>query len=192
MAGSKSRQWSITKLQCKEWLQSGSVASVWASNWADDSIAFDMSWHPDGFSVIYNIDIDFYSEDIFPYQGEEIINEYILDDAEKVLAMWWSQIEVAKSWVSTEKWLSRRGLPSDDYLYAGLAYLYGQRAKMFPLGITQLLSQDMSVPLSTTKERIRKAREKEFLSSPGKGLNGQGEITRKAINLLKKEGLLNE
>jgi hypothetical protein len=61
---------------------------------------------------------------------------------------------------------------------------------MFPLGVTQLLSDDMSVPLSTTKERIRKAREKGFLTSPGKGLNGQGEITKNAIKLLKEKGYM--
>jgi hypothetical protein len=46
------------------------------------------------------------------------------------------------------------------------------------------------VPLSTTKERIRKAREKGFLTSPGKGLNGQGEITKNAIKLLKEKGYM--
>ena len=146
-----------------------------------------MSWHPDGFSVIYNIDIKFFSDDIFPYQGEEIINEYILDDVEKSLSDWWASVERAKSWVIPTRWQLRKGLPADDILYASLAFLYSQRAKMFPLGVTQLLSDDMSVPLSTTKERIRKAREKGFLTSPGKGLNGQGEVTKKAIKLLKEE-----
>jgi len=67
--------WGVTKIQCKEWLQNGSTASIWAINWSNDELAFDMSWHPDGFSVIYNIEIDFFSDDIFPYQGEEIINQ---------------------------------------------------------------------------------------------------------------------
>jgi hypothetical protein len=60
---------------------------------------------------------------------------------------------------------------------------------MNPLLVTKLLSADMSVPESTTKERIRKAREKGFLTSPGKGLNGQGEVTQSAKRLLRKEGL---
>ena len=145
-----------------------------------------MSWHPDGFSVIYNIEIEFFSDDIYPYQGEEIIKEYILDDVEKTLSNWWAKVELAKTWVAPSKWQLRRGLPTDDILYASLAYLYSQRAEMFPLGVTQLLSDDMSVPLSTTKERIRKAREKEFLTSPGKGFNGQGEVTKKAEKLLRE------
>jgi hypothetical protein len=178
--------WGVTKIQCKEWLQNGSTASIWASNWSNDELAFDMSWHPDGFSVIYNIEIDFFSDDIFPYQGEEIINQYLLDDVEKALSEWWTRVELAKSWVVTSKWQLRRGLPTDDILYASLAYLYSQRAEMFPLGVTQLLSDDMSVPLSTTKERIRKVREKEFLTSPGKGFNGQGEVTKKAEKLLRE------
>lgn len=188
MSQRSSNIWGVTKIQCKEWLQSGSLASVWASNWSDDSIAFDMSWHPDGFSVIYNIEIDFFSDDIYPYQGEEIINEYILDDVEKTLSKWWAKVELSKTWVAPAKWQLRRGLPTDEVLYASLAYLYSQRAEMFPLGVTQLLSDDMSVPLSTAKERIRKAREKGFLTSPGKGLNGQGEVTKKAIKLLMNVG----
>ena len=56
----------------------------------------------------------------------------------------------------------------------------------------QKMCDDMGVPLSTAKERVRKAREKGFLTTPGKGLNGQGEVTEKAIKLIKKVGLLNE
>lgn len=186
MSPRSSNIWGVTKIQCKEWLQNGSTASIWANNWSNDEIAFDMSWHPDGFSVIYNIEIDFFSDDIFPYQGEEIINQYLLDDVEKTLSEWWTRVELAKSWVMPRKWQLRRGLPTDDILYASLAFLYSQRAEMFPLGVTQLLSEDMSVPLSTTKERIRKAREKGFLTSPGKGFNGQGEITKKAEKLLRE------
>ena len=187
MSPRSSDVWGVTKIQCKEWLQNGSTASIWAINWSNDELAFDMSWHPDGFSVIYNIEIDFFSDDIFPYQGEEIINQYILDGVEKTLLEWWTRVELAKSWVVPTKWQLRRGLPADDILYASLSYLYSQRAEMFPLGVTQLLSEDMCVPLSTTKERIRKAREKGFLTSPGKGLNGQGEITKKAMKLLTEE-----
>ena len=190
LAKSKNQQWSITKIQCSEWLQGGDIAFVWASNWADDSISFEISWHPDGYCVYYNIELDFLSDDVFPYQGDEIVKNYILDKADEALAKWWGSVTKMRTLLATDKWQLRRGLPSDDYLYAGLAYLYELRAKMSPLSVTKLLSEDMSVPLSTTKERIRKAREKEFLSKPGKGLNGQGEVTKKAIKLLEKEGVL--
>jgi hypothetical protein len=190
LARSKSQQWSITKIQCQEWLQSGDLAFVWASNWADDSISFEMSWHPDGYSVYYNIELDFLSDDVFPYQGDEIVKNYILAGAERALAEWWALVIKMRKLLAPDKWQLRRGLPSDEYLYAGLAYLYAQRAEMFPLSVTKLLSEDMSVPLSTTKERIRKSREKGFLSKPGKGLNGQGEVTKKAIKLLEKEGVI--
>jgi hypothetical protein len=91
--------------------------------------------------------------------------------------------------LTLSKWQKGSGA-SNDSLYAGLAYLYAQRAEMFSLNVAKLLSEDMSVPLSTTKERIRKAREKGFLSKPGKGLNGQGKVTDKAIQLLEKEGII--
>jgi hypothetical protein len=182
-------QWEIDKLQARDWLQSGSVASVWASNWAGDSIAFDMTWHPDGFSIVYNIEVSFYSEGLVAYLAEDIINDSILSDAETRLSDWWKQVIQIRKWVQPADWNAGRGMPSPDFQYAALAFLYTLRAQMFPLSVTQLLSEDMSVPASTTKERIRKSREKDFLTSPGKGLNGRGELTNKATKTLRAKGI---
>ena len=190
MANSRIDSWSIDKIQCSEWSYSGNVADVWASNWANDLISFSMSLHPDGFSVTYNFEVDFYSEVLHPYEAQEIVESHILGQAEQALESWWNDLSEARDFAKSKQTQMTRGLPAEDSFYAAVAYLYKLRAQMQPLMVTQLLSQDMSVPTTTINERIRKAREKELLTSPGKGMNGQSEMTNKAIKLLKMEGLI--
>ena len=182
--------WSIDRIQCSDWSQPGGMADVWASNWTNDEISFSLALHPDGFSALYNIEIEFYSPDLHPYQGQEIIEEFILGKAESTLDLWWKHVKKVREFIIAKQGKLIRGLPADDLFYASVAKIYELRAQMQPLFVNQLLSEDMSVPMTTTKERIRKAREKGFLSSPGRGMNGQGEITAKAIQLLKKEKVL--
>ena len=52
------------------------------------------------------------------------------------------------------------------------------------------MALDIGASVAATKQRVRKAREKEFLTSPGKGLVGKGKVTQKALNLVRKEKLL--
>jgi len=188
----KQDSWEISKIVCSSWHKSGNVALVWASNWANDELYFEMSIHPDGYSVTYNLEFNFYSDDLAPYMGVDIVEKEILPVAEEILEEWWDRIIQVSALVRPKQWKTQRGLPADESLYAAVALLYSERKRMNPLKVTSLLADDMGVPLSTAKERVRKAREKEFLTTPGKGLNGQGEVTEKAIKLIKKDGLLNE
>jgi hypothetical protein len=188
LSESRIHSWSIDKIQCSEWGYPGSVADVWASNWSHDQISFSVSMHPDGYIVFYNIELEFSSADLSPYQVEEIVKEQLLSEAEQVLETWWKSVEVSRDFIKSKQSQITRGMPAEDSLYAAMAHIYVLRAQMQPLLVNQLLAQDLSVPTTTIKERIRKTREKEFLTSPGKGMNGQGEITSKAIKLLKKEG----
>ena len=190
MVNQNSHSWEITKIVSSSWHQNGNVALVWASNWANDQLYFEMSIHPDGYSVSYNLEFDFYSPDLEPYMGVDIVDNEILPMAEEVLGEWWDRITQFSVLVEPKQWKAQRGLPADESLYAAVALLYSERKRMNPLKVTSLLADDMEVPLTTAKERVRKAREKGFLTAPGKGLNGQGEVTEKAIKLLKKEGKL--
>lgn len=184
-----SQMWSIDKVVCEGWGEAGSYAYVEASNWNHDTLSFEISLHPDGYPVFYNVDVDFNSGQLTAYQADEIIRDLILDELCAKLESWWEGvIESAKN-LEPKFWEVTRGLPVADIQYARLANLYQIRASMAPLRVTQLIAQDMKVPLSTAKERLRKAKEKEFLTNPGRGLNGQGEITEKARKLLRKEGL---
>jgi hypothetical protein len=179
--------WSIAKILCSNWGDISCTAVVRASNWANDELDFEIAIHPDNYLVFYNVDIDFRSTELSAFQANEIIQNELLAEAEQLLDEWWQKVVLARKDMGHKDWGVARGYAVDDLQYARLARLYTLRAKFAPLNVTQLLSEDMSVPLTTTKERIRKAREKDFLTSPGKGLNGQGELTKKAKQLLEKE-----
>ena len=182
--------WSISKIICENWDQPNCRAEVWASNWSNDQLEFEIAIHPDNYLVFYNVIVNFYSPDISTFQANDIIQAQLLGEAESLLDQWWGQVLSARRYLGRRDWEVPRGFAADETQYARLAQLYTLRAKYSPLRVTHVLSEDMSVPVSTTRERIRKAREKGFLTSPGKGLNGQGEITAKAIQLLKKEIVL--
>jgi hypothetical protein len=181
--------WSIDKVVCEGWGEAGSYAYVEASNWTHDSLSFEISLHPDGYPVFYNVDVDFNSDQLTAYQADEIIREQLLDELSTKLDSWWGEVIGSAKNLAPKCWKVARGLPVAEIQYARLAKHYQIRASMAPLRVTQLIAQDMQVPPSTAKERLRKAKEKEFLTNPGKGLNGQGEITEKAKKLLRKEGL---
>ncbi len=189
MVSINSQMWSIDKVVCEGWGEAGSFAYAEASNWTNDSLTFEVSLHPDGYPVFYNVEVDFYSDELFAYEADGIIRDHLLEELSAKLDSWWQEvIECAKN-LDPKNWAVPRGFPAADLQYARLANLYQIRASMAPLRVTQLIAQDMQVPLSTAKERLRKAKEKEFLTNPGRGLNGQGEITEKAKKLLRKEGL---
>ena len=177
--------WSITKILCSKWGDPSCTAVVWASNWANDEIDFEIAIHPDNYLVFYSVDMDFRSGEFSTFQANDIIENQLLGEAEGLLDNWWSEVELTRKALTRTMWEVPRGHAVDEIQYARLAKLYTLRARYAPLRVTQLLSEDMSVPTTTTKERLRKCREKEFLTSPGKGLNGQGEVTKKAIKLLK-------
>ena len=179
--------WSLSRIICENWGQPNCTAEVWASNWSNDELEFELAIHPDDFLVFYNVKIEDYSMEISAFQANDIIQSQLLEKAETTLDEWWGEVLAARKHLSRQFWEVPRGLAVEEIQYARLAHLYVLRAKFSPLRVIQVLSDDMSVPTSTTRERIRKAREKGFLTSPGKGLNGQGEITKEAIKLIQRK-----
>lgn len=144
-----------------------------------------MAIHPDVGLIFYNIGINFVSIDLSTTDAYDLVEKQLSLEANNLLEEWWPEVVKAQRFMGLKDWEVPRGYAVNDLQYARLAQLYTLRARYAPLNVTQLLSEDMSVPMTTTKERIRKTREKGFLTSPGKGLNGQGEITKKAIKLVK-------
>lgn len=184
----RKQMWSIDKIEAQEWRTEKGEAVVWASNWAHDEMDFCVMWHPDGFAIHYDITRRFVSEDLFPYEAEEIIKEQLLEEAVERLDTWWAEVKLLSESLAPKEWNLGRGLAAPEMLYAKIALLYSIRADFYPLKVVRLLAEDMSVPESTVKERLRKSREKGFLTNPGKGLNGQGKVTKKATQLIAKEG----
>jgi len=181
---------SISEIFCKEWEIGSGMADVWASNYVGDDLAFSVSWHPDDFLVYYNLEVNFYLPELTPYEADDIIANQLLGEAEKTLGEWWKEITKIRKQITSPKWHLLAGFTVDESYYALLAFLYEVRKPYSSKHITECLATDMRCSLGAAKERIRKARDKGFLTSPGKGLVGQGAVTTKAIKLLEKEGLI--
>jgi hypothetical protein len=182
--------WSFRIKRCKSWEYQWDTVWVEASNYVGDSIDFLVTLHQDDYPIAYDFDSSFMSNSFLPFQAEEVVNDYILNDIDVFLKAWQNRISNLRNEVLPRKWPESKGYAADDYLYAVVAKLYEERASVGDSSITESLASDMKVSSSTAKERIRKAREKEFLSRPGKGAGGQAEITKKAIKTLTERGLI--
>jgi len=190
MAKPEEQMWTVDKILCSHWGDEGDVADVWCSNFAFDSVVFSMSIAPDVGPIVYDINSDFNSEDWIQTIGEFGLPDGVYEEAIEKLEDWSARLDKAGQWIASSKWKASPGIAIDDVQYAALAYAYGLRAEMNPTRITELLANDMATSVSTAKERLRKTREKGFLSSPGKGLGGQGALEKKALEILKKERLI--
>jgi hypothetical protein len=176
---------------CFEWSAPGSSwATVFASNYVFDEISFTMLIHPDDYIITYQEELFERSGEIFQYDLKDIVEE-VLPQATMLVNAWWLKVGNCRQWVSPSIWKTERGVATPDIHYASLAFLYSVRTEMSGERITEMLAKDMQVSESTAKERVRKARDKAFLTSPGKGLRGQGEVTKKATRILTKKGLIN-
>lgn len=180
----------ITEISCSNWEAGQGTADVTAGNYAGDSLEFTVALHPKGFLVAYNLVVDFYTTELSPYVADDILEHQLKDEVESILDKWWKEIDGLRKQMASPKWKMLPGYVVSETYYALLAFLYEKRKIYSSRNITECLATDMNCTLGAAKERIRKAREKGFLTSPGKGLVGQGEITAKARKLLEKEGLI--
>jgi hypothetical protein len=190
MGIAEASMWNIDSIQCSSWKNTNDVANVELSNFAMDSVSFQVVRTPDGDIVPFNSSSDFRSEDWYFWTSEaDAINSQILKVDEE-LNQWQSNIDIATQWVQPSKWLVRRGQAVEESVWAGLAYLFNLRASMFEPKIIEELAEDMKVNASLAKERVRKLRDKGFLSVAGRGNAGEGEITKSAIEILIEKGLI--
>jgi hypothetical protein len=190
MGMAEATSWSIDSIQCSSWKKTNDVANVEISNFAMDSVSFQVVRTPDGDIVPFNSSSDFRSEDWYFWTSEaDAIDSQILKVDEE-LNQWQTNIDIATQWVQPGNWLVRRGQSIDESIWAGLAYLFNLRASMFELKIVEALAEDMKVNTSLAKERVRKLRDKGFLSVAGRGNAGEGEITKSAVEILIEKGLI--
>ena len=190
MGIAEASMWNIDSIQCSSWKNANDVANVELSNFAMDSVSFQVVRTPDGDIVPFNSSSDFRSEDWYFWTSEaDAIDSQILK-VDKELNQWQSNIDIATQWVQPNKWLVRWGQAVEESVWAGLAYLFNLRASMFEPKIIEELAEDMKVNASLAKERVRKLRDKGFLSVAGRGNAGEGEITKSAIEILIEKGLI--
>ena len=190
MGMAEATSWSIDSIQCSSWKKTNDVANVEISNFAMDSVSFQVVRTPDGDIVPFNSSSDFRSEDWYFWTSEaDALDSQILKVDEE-LNQWQTNIDIATQWVQPGNWLVRRGQSVDESIWAGLAYLFNLRASMFELKIVEALAEDMKVNTPLAKERVRKLRDKGFLSVAGRGNAGEGEITKSAVEILIEKGLI--
>ena len=182
--------WNIDSIQCSSWKETNDVANVEISNFAMDSIAFQVVRTPDGDIVPFNTSSDFRSADWYIWTTETDAIDSVILAIDKELNKWQANIDIATNWIQPSDWFVRRGQAVEESVWAGLAYLFNLRASMFEAKIIEALADDMKINTALAKERIRKIRDKGFLSVAGKGNAGEGEITKSAIKILIEKGLI--
>lgn len=181
---------SITEIFCKDWQRGTGVAGVWAGNYVGDSLSFSIAWHPDNQMIMYNLELDFFSPELSPFMAEEIVNGQLIQQAEASLDDWWVKITELREALNPKVWNPAPGSRIEDGYYALLAILYEIRKPFSSNYIIECMSTDVEASVAATKQRVRRARELGYLTSPGKGLVGQGKVTQKATNLVRRERLL--
>jgi hypothetical protein len=183
--------WSIDRLVCSDWKAQNDVADVYISNYAGDSVDFQVVRTPDGDIVPFNATSDFVSNSWYLHTSESDAVDSVILEVDKRLNDWSSEIERIIPMLAPLKWKVGRGSAVPESIWALLAYLYELRASMNENKIIEALALDLKCEVSTTKERVKNLRRIGFLTAPGQGARGEGKATKEARKILEKEGLLN-
>jgi len=182
--------WNVDSIQCSSWKETNDVANIEISNYAMDSISFQVVRTPDGDIVPFNSSSDFRSEGWYYYTSESDAIDSVILSLDEELNEWQANLDIAIEWVKAEKWFVKRGQAVDETVWAGLAYLFELRASMFETKIVESLAKDMKVDVLKAKERIRNLRDKGFLGIAGKGNFAEGIMTKNAIEILVERGMM--
>jgi hypothetical protein len=182
--------WNVDRIQCSSWKNANDVANVEISNFAFDTVTFQVVRTPDGDIVPITYSSNFVSEDWRLWTSERDAIDSVILEVDKELNEWQANLDESIKWVQRDQWIAKRGQAVRNEVWAGLAYLFEMRASMYETKIVEALAKDMKVEPVLAKERIRKLRDKGFLSVAGRGNAGEGEITKSAIEILIEKGLI--
>ena len=190
MGIAEASSWNIDSIQSSSWKNTNDLANVEVSNFSMDTVFFQVVRTPDGDIVPISSSSNFMSKDWTLWTSESDAIDSVIVEVDKELNDWQANVDIATQWVQPGNWLVRRGQGVDETIWAGLAYLFHLRASMFEPKIVEALAWDMKVEPLLAKERLRKLRDKGFLSVAGKGNAGEGSITKSAIEVLIERGLM--
>lgn len=190
MGMAEASSWSIDSIQSSSWKNTNDLANVDISNFSMDTVSFQVVRTPDGDIVPISSSSNFMSKDWTLWTSESDAIESVILEVDKELNDWQANVDIATQWVQPRNWLVRRGQAVDETIWAGLAYLFHLRASMFEPKIVEALAWDMKVEPLLAKERLRKLRDKGFLSVAGRGNAGEGSITKSAMEVLIEKGLM--
>jgi hypothetical protein len=190
MGMAEASSWSIDSIQSSSWKNTNDLANVDISNFSMDTVSFQVVRTPDGDIVPITSSSNFMSKDWTLWTSESDAIDSVILEVDKELNDWQANVDIATQWVQPRNWLVRRGQAVDETIWAGLAYLFHLRASMFEPKIVETLAWDMKVEPLLAKERLRKLRDKGFLSVAGRGNAGEGSITKSAMEILIERGLM--
>jgi len=184
--------WTIDELECESWEFQDDRAYVVASNKLGDSIEIEAVRHPDGFAICLDSDLtQMRTPNWFDKLPRNFPDTLVVPVIDSLLDNWVARLQIIDAWVQEEFWVIPSGQKKiPDGPYAALAFLYQTLGEFGGKKVTTAAARRMRVEPSTAKERIRESRVRNLLSSPGKGLGGQGKMTNKAMKILEKEGLI--
>jgi hypothetical protein len=182
--------WFIDSIQSSSWKNTNDLANIEIRNFSMDSVSFQVVRTPDGDIVPITSSSNFMSKDWTLWTSETDAIDSVILEVDRELNEWQANVDIAIEWVQPRNWLVRRGQSVDEAIWAGLAYLFHLRASMYEPKIVEALAWDMKVEQLLAKERIRKLRDKGFLSVAGRGNAGEGSITKKAVDVLIEKGLM--
>jgi hypothetical protein len=190
MGIAEASSWFIDSIQSSSWKNTNDLANIEIRNFSMDSVSFQVVRTPDGDIVPISSSSNFMSKDWTLWTSETDAIDSVILEVEKELNDWQANVDIAIQWVQPKNWLVRRGQSVDEAIWAGLAYLFHLRASMFEPKIVEALAWDMKIEPLLAKERIRKLRDKGFLSVAGRGNAGEGSITKTAMDVLIERGLM--
>jgi hypothetical protein len=190
MGIAEASSWNIDSIQSSSWKNTNDLANVEISNFSMDTVFFQVVRTPDGDIVPITSSSNFMSKDWTLWTSESDAIDSVIVEVDKELNDWQANVDIATQWVQPSNWLVRRGQGVDETIWAGLAYLFHLRASMFEPKIVEALAWDMKVEPLLAKERLRKLRDKGFLSVAGRGNAGEGSITKSAMEILIERGLM--
>ena len=182
--------WFIDSIQSSSWKNTNDLANIEIRNFSMDSVSFQVVRTPDGDVVPITSSSNFMSKDWTLWTSESDAIDSVILEVDRELNEWQANVDIAIQWVQPRNWLVRRGQSVDEAIWAGLAYLFHLRASMYEPKIVEALAWDMKVEPLLAKERIRKLRDKGFLSVAGRGNAGEGSITKTAMDALIERGLM--
>ncbi len=184
--------WTIDEVECDSWELQDDRAIVVASNKLGDSVEIEAIRHPDGFAISLHSDLSqMRTPNWFDKLPRDFVDLLVVPEIDNLLDNWVARLQVIDAWVQENSWVIPAGQKKiPDGPYAALAFLYQTLGEFGGKKVTTAAARRMRVEPSTAKERIRESRVRNLLSSPGKGLGGQGKMTNKAIKILEKEGLI--
>lgn len=181
--------WGIDQVVCSKWQRTGDSAAFTASNWAGDSCSGILVKTGQNQYALVDLALDVRTPEFWTqFPGFDVEKE-VVPEIVQSLERWNRGLDDLLSWVSKGSWPKGPGADT-DFNFAIVAYVYEDLLKFGGRNAIKTLAELLEVGESTAKERVREARVRNLLTSPGKGVRGSSYSTSKAKKILEERGVI--